>query len=92
MFDGGKQALSTLAARRVANGVFARDNKRQLLSTLAQTPSTPGSGRAVKGLVSDDYHRTLGAAISRGTPLTMSSSKAVIAPWGRLLARFPRKW
>ena len=96
MSNGGKQSLSTLAGRLVANnGVFHNGNKRrQPLSTLAQLPSAPAIGHAFKGrIVSGAFQRTLDTSISRrGTSLIMSPADAVIAPWGRLLARLPRKW
>lgn len=94
MSNGGKQSLSTLAGRLVANGVFDNGNKRrQPLSTLAQLPSAPAIGHAFKGrIVSGGFQRTLGTSISRrGTSLIMSPANAVVAPWGRLLARLPRK-
>ncbi|KAK0724269.1 hypothetical protein B0H67DRAFT_550084 [Lasiosphaeris hirsuta] len=86
MSNGDKpRSLSILAGRLVANGVFSPGDKRRPLSTLAD-------GRMVEGPMSYGRQRTLGTAVSRGPPLVASPVRAVTAPWGRLLARFPRKW
>jgi len=96
MSTGGKQSLSTIAGRLVADGVFHNGNKRQPLSTLAQLPlAVPAIGHAFKRrIVSGGFQSTtLGTSISRrGTSLIISPVNAVIASWGRLLARLPRKW
>ena len=96
MSHGGKRSLSTLAGRLVAHGVFDNGNKRQPpLATLAQLPSAPAIGHAFKGRIVSGgcFQRTTGTSISRrGTSLIMGPANAVIAPWGRLLARLPRKW
>ncbi|KAK0724101.1 hypothetical protein B0H67DRAFT_549957 [Lasiosphaeris hirsuta] len=94
MSDRGKQSLSTLAGRLVANGLFGHGGKRQPLSTFAQPPMIRASGHAFKGpAVPEGRQRALGTALFGGRPpLVTSPARAVIAPWSRLLARFPRKW
>ncbi|KAK0725611.1 hypothetical protein B0H67DRAFT_642001 [Lasiosphaeris hirsuta] len=90
----GKRLLSTLAGRLVANRLFDHGGKRQPLSNFAQPSSVRASGHAVKGpAVPDGRQRALGTAFSSGRPpLVMSPARAVMAPWSRLLARFPPKW
>jgi len=94
MSDRGKQSLSTLAGRLVANGLFGHGGKRQPVSTFTQPPSIRTSGHAVNGPAAPDgRQRALGTAFFGGRPpLATSPAKAVIAPWSRLLARLPRKW
>jgi len=105
MSDRGKQSLSTLAGRLVANGVFRRrrhaGNKQQHLSTFTpqQSPSIHTGEDAVKEdrpvVAPEGHQRALGTAALPGgrIPLLVTSPiRAMIAPWMRLLARLPRKW